>query len=49
MATAYRDTRIRRNRQVVEQHPNWRHVRPERLYLPPKQADRSPGVRPRGR
>lgn len=46
---AYHDMRIRRNRQVVAQHPNWRHVRPERLYLPPKQPYRPPDERSRQR
>ncbi|HSP74355.1 MAG TPA: hypothetical protein VLN26_18435 [Gaiellaceae bacterium] len=38
MGHGYTELRIRQNRELLAQHPRWRHVRPERLRFPKKQS-----------
>jgi hypothetical protein len=38
MGHGYTELRIRQNRELVKQHPRWRHVHPERLWFPPRQT-----------
>lgn len=38
MGHGYTELRIRRNRELIREHPRWRHVRPERLRLPIAQS-----------
>lgn len=38
MGHGYTELRIRQNRELLQQHPRWRHVRPERLWFPPKET-----------
>jgi hypothetical protein len=38
MGHGYTELRIRQNKELLEQHPRWRHVRPEKLRFPKKQS-----------
>lgn len=39
MGHGYTELRIRQNRELLQAHPRWRHVRPEKLRFPEKQSE----------